>query len=194
MFQPTFFILSLSLLYIATQCPPLSFVFHSPPSFFFQTLYFSILSLFRFIFTLFLHPSPFPLPSSPNPPLNPSVSRVIHLYWRDTCCFDRSGSDGEKGRKAATPWQQRHIIAGKTHPTINYWSPCRSTNTLGTSCCHCGQTQWSAISAKVLNLSRVLILSLRTSNPANFLFFILLYFIIFLNCELLLDLLDHPSC
>lgn len=115
------------------------------------------------LFLSFLHsPSILPPPPPPHsPPLHPSVStRQSHpsSLGRHMCCFDSKGSDGARGRKAATPWQQRHIIGGKTHPTINYWSPSNSTNTLGISYCHCRLAQWSSITGEVLNQSAELIL------------------------------------
>lgn len=67
------------------------------------------------------------LPSSPFLSQSSSESLSIHpteshpsSLGRHMCCFDSKCSDGARGRKAATPRQQRHIISGKTHPTINY--------------------------------------------------------------------------
>lgn len=54
------------------------------------------------------------------PQYPPDRESSIFIGARHMCCFDSKGCDGVRGRKAATPWQQRHIIGGKTHPTINY--------------------------------------------------------------------------
>lgn len=120
---------------------------------YFHALFFTL--PFVFPFPLFIFPPPPPplllcflhsffiLPSSPFLSQSSSESLSIHpteshpsSLGRHMCCFDSECSDGARGRKAATLWQQRHIISWKTHPTINYWSPSDSTNTLGIRCCH----------------------------------------------------------
>lgn len=141
---------------------PISLHFFLSSSFPFFLLLALFLHLCLFALTLFFYLHLVPLPilslfSSASLSSHPTESHPSSL-GRHMCCFDSKGSDGARGRKTATPWQQRHIIVGKTHPIINYWSPSNSSNTLHISYCHCRLAQSSAIAGEVFNQSTELIL------------------------------------
>lgn len=139
----SFYLLSLSLclLTLFSHSPflyPLvsfSFCLHHFPFSLLLALFFQ-LSSFSFCLSLHLAARPILfLFSSASLSSHPTESHPSSL-GRHMCCFDSKGSDGARGRKTATPWQQRHIIVGKTHPIINYWSSSNSSNTLHISYCH----------------------------------------------------------
>lgn len=122
------------LVFIIASSSSLSFVFPSSLPFRFNLLLSPISSsaLLQFVFAFFLHPFPLLLPSPTPPPnpfsIHPTESHPSSLGWHMRC-FDRKGFGGAKGRKAATPWQQRHIIGGKKHirPSITEAHPAPPT-------------------------------------------------------------------
>lgn len=122
---PSFYLLSLffcllMLLSHSLLPLPISLPFFLSSSFLIFLLLASFLLLCLSSFPLFASLPSSLLFSSASLSSHPTESHPSSL-GRHMCCFDSKGSDRARGRKAATPWQQRHIIGGKTHPIINYW-------------------------------------------------------------------------
>lgn len=147
--------------FISFSCLHPSFTFSSP---------IPLVSPFPFLFFLAASTSPplfghcfSSLHSSVFPPLSSSAS--LHQtqshpssLGRHMCCFDSKGSDGVRGRKAATPWQQSALSVGKhIRPSITedrQNPPTVWVSAIVTACL----AQLSRITGEVLNQCAVLIL------------------------------------